>query len=227
MLALLAQAVICFGFMSFECAARDPRSARDVRTGAEAVPLAAMEDLAAGLFTGAARCDLRRSQLEASLRLSWWKVHWKHTCEIQISGVTCRYDLEESKDLDKSSLYNFYVGVALMMFVGFGYLMTSRRPASVFLGFAHTMLVCGYCAAFACLIQNFQLSRHGPHYTWQRKRGPSCSPPTSRLSRPSRFLKSYGLGAVGYTAYITCLGVEFAILVEQSFNKDHTVSAPC
>ncbi len=34
------------------------------------------------------------------------------------------YDTSELKKLDASSLYNFYVGVALMMFVGFGYLMT-------------------------------------------------------------------------------------------------------
>jgi len=47
---------------------------------------------------------------------------------------------------------NFYVGVALMMFVGFGYLMT--------------------------------------------------------------FLKAYGLGAVGFTMLITCLGVQWAMLVE-------------
>jgi len=50
------------------------------------------------------------------------------------------------------SIYNFYVGVALMMFVGFGYLMT--------------------------------------------------------------FLKSYGLGAVGYTMMITCVGVQVAIVAE-------------
>jgi len=55
------------------------------------------------------------------------------------------YNLKHSKDVDSSSIYNFYVGVALVMFVGFGYLMT--------------------------------------------------------------FLKSYGLGSVGFTMYITCLGV--------------------
>merc|ERR1719337_685492 len=62
------------------------------------------------------------------------------------------YKLSDAKDLDKESIYNFYVGVALMMFVGFGYLMT--------------------------------------------------------------FLKSYGLGAVGFTMLITCLGVQWAMLVE-------------
>merc|ERR1719372_24307 len=67
------------------------------------------------------------------------------------------YKLSDAKDLDKESIYNFYVGVALMMFVGFGYLMT--------------------------------------------------------------FLKSYGLGAVGFTALITCLGVEFAILAESYMGK--------
>jgi ammonium transporter Rh len=56
------------------------------------------------------------------------------------------------KQLDSSSIYNFYVGVALMMFVGFGYLMT--------------------------------------------------------------FLKAYGLGAVGFTMFITCLGVQWAMIVE-------------
>jgi ammonium transporter Rh len=63
------------------------------------------------------------------------------------------YKLSDAKDLDKESIYNFYVGVALMMFVGFGYLMT--------------------------------------------------------------FLKAYGLGAVGFTMLITCLGVEWALCVEQ------------
>eukprot|EP00747_Dinoflagellata_sp_TGD_P150413 gnl/TRDRNA2_/TRDRNA2_177106_c0_seq3.p1 gnl/TRDRNA2_/TRDRNA2_177106_c0~~gnl/TRDRNA2_/TRDRNA2_177106_c0_seq3.p1 ORF type:complete len:402 (+),score=68.01 gnl/TRDRNA2_/TRDRNA2_177106_c0_seq3:63-1268(+) len=58
---------------------------------------------------------------------------------------------------DSSSVYNYYVGVALMMFVGFGYLMT--------------------------------------------------------------FMKAYGLGAVGFTMFITCLGVEFAILVESYMGK--------
>merc|ERR1719284_2293922 len=33
------------------------------------------------------------------------------------------------------------------------------------------------------------------------------------------FLKSYGLGAVGLTAYITCLGVEFAIIIESFMGK--------
>mmetsp|Transcript_76906 Transcript_76906/g.168100 ORF Transcript_76906/g.168100 Transcript_76906/m.168100 type:complete len:400 (-) Transcript_76906:604-1803(-) len=58
---------------------------------------------------------------------------------------------------DKSSVYNYYVGVALMMFVGFGYLMT--------------------------------------------------------------FLKAYGLGAVGFTFFITCLGVQWAIVVEAYMAK--------
>jgi ammonium transporter Rh len=62
------------------------------------------------------------------------------------------YDSSRVETLDSSSIYNFYVGVALMMFVGFGYLMT--------------------------------------------------------------FLKAYGLGAVGFTMYITCIGVEFAMIVE-------------
>jgi ammonium transporter Rh len=53
---------------------------------------------------------------------------------------------------DSSSVFNYYVGVALMMFVGFGYLMT--------------------------------------------------------------FLKGYGLGAVGLTMFITCIGVEYAMIIE-------------
>lgn len=65
------------------------------------------------------------------------------------------YDTSDLKNLDSSSIYNFYVGVALMMFVGFGYLMT--------------------------------------------------------------FLKAYGLGAVGFTMFITCLGVQWAVLVENIF----------
>jgi len=65
------------------------------------------------------------------------------------------YDFTSMKDTDSSSVYNFYVGVALMMFVGFGYLMT--------------------------------------------------------------FLKSYGLGAVGFTMFLTCLGVQFAMVVENFF----------
>jgi len=64
------------------------------------------------------------------------------------------YDVSDLGTLDSSSLYNFYVGVALMMFVGFGYLMT--------------------------------------------------------------FLKAYGLGAVGFTMLITCLGVQWAVIVEQT-----------
>merc|ERR1712187_839223 len=33
------------------------------------------------------------------------------------------------------------------------------------------------------------------------------------------FLKSYGLGAVGLTMFITCLGVEYAIIVESFMGK--------
>jgi ammonium transporter Rh len=65
---------------------------------------------------------------------------------------TAKFDLSSANDTDSSSIYNYYVGVALMMFVGFGYLMT--------------------------------------------------------------FLKAYGLGAVGFTMFITCLGVELAIIFE-------------
>jgi ammonium transporter Rh len=65
---------------------------------------------------------------------------------------TAKLDLSSANDTDSSSVYNYYVGVALMMFVGFGYLMT--------------------------------------------------------------FLKAYGLGAVGFTMFITCLGVEVAIIIE-------------
>merc|ERR1719210_3269852 len=60
-------------------------------------------------------------------------------------------------DVDAAPVYDYYVGVALMMFVGFGYLMT--------------------------------------------------------------FLKSYGLGAVGLTMFITCLGVEYAIIIESFMGK--------
>jgi ammonium transporter Rh len=68
-----------------------------------------------------------------------------------------KLDLSAADNTDASSVYNYYVGVALMMFVGFGYLMT--------------------------------------------------------------FLKSYGLGAVGYTMFITCIGVEYAILIESYMGK--------
>merc|ERR1712232_533389 len=68
-----------------------------------------------------------------------------------------KFDLSSADKTDSSSVYNYYVGVALMMFVGFGYLMT--------------------------------------------------------------FLKSYGLGAVGLTMFITCLGVEYAIIVESFMGK--------
>jgi ammonium transporter Rh len=64
------------------------------------------------------------------------------------------YDTSALASLDSSSIYNFYVGVALMMFVGFGYLMT--------------------------------------------------------------FLKAYGLGAVGLTMLITCIGVQWAVVVEKT-----------
>jgi ammonium transporter Rh len=68
-----------------------------------------------------------------------------------------KLDLTKAAQTDMSSIYNYYVGVALMMFVGFGYLMS--------------------------------------------------------------FLKAYGLGAVGLTMYTTCLGVEFAIIVESFMGK--------
>lgn len=71
------------------------------------------------------------------------------------------YDTSELKKLDASSIYNFYVGVALMMFVGFGYLMT--------------------------------------------------------------FLKGYGLGAVGFTMFITCLGVQWAMVIENWFVGGFTI----
>lgn len=62
-----------------------------------------------------------------------------------------------------SSLYNYYVGVAVMMFVGFGYLMT--------------------------------------------------------------FLKNYGLEAVGMTMFITCLGCQWALVLEKLMTQgfDFTV----
>jgi len=66
-------------------------------------------------------------------------------------------DLSAASSTDSSSIYNFYVGVALMMFVGFGYLMT--------------------------------------------------------------FLKAYGMGSVGLTMYITCIGVEYAIIAESYMSK--------
>lgn len=77
-------------------------------------------------------------------------------------GITAAFfnaklDLSSAYSTDASSIYNYYVGVALMMFVGFGYLMT--------------------------------------------------------------FLKAYGLGAVGYTMFITCIGVEFAIVIESYMGK--------
>eukprot|EP00933_Yihiella_yeosuensis_P003770 TRINITY_DN10703_c1_g1_i1.p1 TRINITY_DN10703_c1_g1~~TRINITY_DN10703_c1_g1_i1.p1 ORF type:complete len:457 (+),score=89.79 TRINITY_DN10703_c1_g1_i1:139-1371(+) len=68
-----------------------------------------------------------------------------------------KLDLTTADKTDSSSIYNFYVGVALMMFVGFGYLMT--------------------------------------------------------------FLKAYGLGAVGFTMLITCLGVEWAVIIESYMGK--------
>jgi len=71
--------------------------------------------------------------------------------------ATAKLDLSTANATDTSSIYNYYVGVALMMFVGFGYLMT--------------------------------------------------------------FLKSYGLGAVGLTMFITCIGVEFAVVVESFMGK--------
>lgn len=76
--------------------------------------------------------------------------------EVAILGLYYQtsYDVTDLRSLDSSSIYNFYVGVALMMFVGFGYLMT--------------------------------------------------------------FLKSYGLGAVGFTMLITCIGVQWAVVVEQA-----------
>eukprot|EP00931_Biecheleriopsis_adriatica_P052269 TRINITY_DN3038_c0_g3_i1.p1 TRINITY_DN3038_c0_g3~~TRINITY_DN3038_c0_g3_i1.p1 ORF type:complete len:453 (+),score=87.58 TRINITY_DN3038_c0_g3_i1:112-1470(+) len=79
--------------------------------------------------------------------------------ELAFLGVfwAARLDLSDSSSTDSSSIYNFYVGVALMMFVGFGYLMT--------------------------------------------------------------FLKAYGLGAVGFTMLITCVGVQWAIILESVMAK--------
>lgn len=81
------------------------------------------------------------------------------TIQLIISGIlyNAKLDLSQAASTDSSSIYNFYVGVALMMFVGFGYLMT--------------------------------------------------------------FLKAYGLGAVGFTMLITCLGVEWAIILESYMGK--------
>jgi len=64
----------------------------------------------------------------------------------------CDYNTANFATIQSSSIYNLYVGVALMMFVGFGYLMT--------------------------------------------------------------FLRGYGLSAVGFTMFITCAGVEWALLIE-------------
>merc|ERR1719480_298726 len=66
-------------------------------------------------------------------------------------------DLTTAATTTSSSIYNYYVGIALMMFVGFGYLMT--------------------------------------------------------------FLKAYGLGAVGFTMFITCVGVQFAVVIESYMGK--------
>jgi len=63
-----------------------------------------------------------------------------------------------------TQLYNYYVGVSLMMLVGFGYLMT--------------------------------------------------------------FLRWYGLGAVGLTMLVTCLGVQVAMLVEPMFSVPDVIFAP-
>jgi len=63
-----------------------------------------------------------------------------------------------------TQLYNYYVGVSLMMLVGFGYLMT--------------------------------------------------------------FLRWYGLGAVGLTMLVTCLGVQVAMLVEPMFSVPDAIFAP-
>lgn len=70
------------------------------------------------------------------------------------------YNVDTFKNVESSGIYSLYVGVALMMFVGFGYLMT--------------------------------------------------------------FLRGYGLGAVGFTMFITCVGVQWAFIVEKSMN--HSVS---
>jgi len=67
------------------------------------------------------------------------------------------YNIENFAEIQSSSIYNLYVGVALMMFVGFGYLMT--------------------------------------------------------------FLKGYGLGAVGFTMFITCAGVQWALLIENMMKQ--------
>lgn len=65
--------------------------------------------------------------------------------------LRAKYDTNTA---ELGTLYNYYTGIAIMMLVGFGYLMT--------------------------------------------------------------FLKEYGLGAVGFTMMITCLGVEWAMFLEQT-----------
>jgi ammonium transporter Rh len=88
------------------------------------------------------------------------------------SDVSSNFDPASASDADRrlasktqpqgaTSVYNHYVGVALMMLVGFGYLMT--------------------------------------------------------------FLRGYSLSAVGFTLYITCLGVQLAMVAE-SFMEQETTS---
>lgn len=77
-----------------------------------------------------------------------------------------KYDYSMANIVDSSSVYNFYVGIALMMFIGFGYHMT--------------------------------------------------------------FLKAHGLSAVGFTMFICCIGVQWALLVEgmMAYGKHNAPDVP-
>lgn len=69
----------------------------------------------------------------------------------------------DTENFLNTQTYNLYVGVALMMFIGFGYLMS--------------------------------------------------------------FLKGYGLGAIGFTMFITCAGIEWAVILENVMHSGFDVKA--
>jgi len=73
----------------------------------------------------------------------------------------CDYDTTNFSEIHTSGIYNLYVGVALMMFMGFGYLMS--------------------------------------------------------------FLRGYGLSAIGFTMFITCAGVEWALIIENTMHDGFDV----
>jgi len=76
---------------------------------------------------------------------------------ITVMFLPAEYDMSQMSSLDSSSIYNFYVGVALMMFVGFGYLMTFLKAYGLgAVGF--TMFATAIGVQWAIIVENMMTS---------------------------------------------------------------------